>query len=138
MEAMSEFMKQGNDFIVSEQGRANSSLLRDGRGKIAVEVCNGRLNRVFPIVHAPDAPAADRIIHPTSTPLAWSRVEIEIEPANQLSLAVGYIEQLCIRMPELNINCFHLSDIDTIKVLYQLKHARQQARFRKILLYFLF
>src|SRR6185312_3600456 len=137
MEAMSEFMKQGNDFIMSEQGRANSFPMRNRSGKITVEVCNGRLNRVFPIIHAPNIPAADRIIHPASTPLAWSCVEIEIESADELSLTVGYIEQLGIRMPELNRSCFHWGDVDAVKILYQTKHTRQHARLRKILLYFL-
>src|SRR5690348_11150606 len=99
MEAMSEFMKQGNDFIMSEQGRANFLSMRDRSGKITIEVCDGRLNRVFPIVHTPNIPAADRIIHPASTPLARSRIEVEVEPPDKLSLTVGYIEQLGIRMP---------------------------------------
>src|SRR5690349_7129365 len=139
MEAMSEFMKQSNDFIMSEQGRANFLSMRDRSGKVTVEVCDGRLHRVFPVVRASNiAASADRIIHPPSSPLAGSGVEIEIEPAEKLALTVAYIEQLGIRMPELNRGCFHRSDVDAVKILYQTKHTRQHARFREILLYFLF
>ena len=77
VQAMAELVEQRDDVVVREQRR----LAADRRGEVAREVRDRMLHALV------DAPAVDRVVHPRAALLAFARIEVEIELADDRARA---------------------------------------------------
>ena len=125
MESVSEFVEERDDFAVRERRRLTAS-----RGRqVARHVRDRMLNR------AVESPTVDRVIHPGSALLAGARVQVEIELANQFTIAAAHIEEAHALVPNRRIRFLNG---DTVNRFDDTKQSRQHLVFGEILPDFLF
>src|SRR5207245_531797 len=86
VQAVAEFMEQGQDFIVRERGGLARGIFADRRRKIAGEVGDGMLHT------RSDTPPIDRVVHPRAALLARARVKIEVELADERTIVTDDLE----------------------------------------------
>ena len=113
MQAMAEFVEQGGDFIVGQQGR----LAAVGRSEVAHQVGDGALQ------HAINGTAAvTGAIHPGTATLVGAGVQVEEETSDVLAVLLD-LEQAHIRVP--GVEAFKLGDLDAVQALHNGKQAAQ-------------
>ena len=79
VQAVAELVEDRDDLVVRERRR----LAADRRRQVAREVGDRMLHR------APRAAAVDRVVHPRAALLAFARVEVEVELADERAVAVA-------------------------------------------------
>ena len=76
----------------------------------------------------------DRVVHPRAALLAFARMQVEVELADQRAVAVADVEEAHVRMPG---HRRRLADGDAEDRLDQLEQAGEHALLGEVLLHFL-
>ncbi len=125
VQAMAHFMEQGGHFVVAEGGR----LAVGTTAEVAHQVDQRRLHAA---IGARAAVAA--IIHPRATALAFARVQIQIELADQRALRIDQAEEAHILVPHRRAVVLHAQ---AIQLLDHREQAAQHLRLGEVLLHLL-
>ena len=120
VQAMTELVEQGGDFVVREQRR----LAINWRIEIAGEVGDRYLHTLRVAL------ARLALVHPRTASLVRARVQIHIEaPAHDACGITNFIKTR-VRVPELNV-C-DSADFQTIEAAHHIEHATHHLRLGKV------
>lgn len=90
MQAVAHFMEQRGDFAMPERGRH----IATATAEVAHQIHQRRLHAVGGVA------AVAAIVHPRAATLAFARVQVQIELADQLALRIFQAIEAHIRMPD--------------------------------------
>ena len=113
VQAVAEFVEDRDHLVVRERRR----LAVDRRGQVAGEVGDRMLD-----VRA-RAPAVDRVVHPRAALLAFARVQVEIELADQRAVAIDDVEEA--HASDATSAALRLADRDAVDRLDHAEEARR-------------
>ena len=125
MQAVAELVEQRRHFAVREQRLAGR---RRGPEKLHVRYATGCCSRSCACA------AIDRVVHPRAALLAFARVEVEVELADERLMRVEDLEEAHARMPGRRLTGPDLHAVDRFDDAEQ---PGQYAVLREILLHFL-
>ena len=121
VQAVTKLMEQGNHFVMGEERR----FAFHRTVKVTGQVSNGLLQAAIGFTHL-----ADTVIHPSTASFMLAGVEVEIEAAAQFAGFIKQIEELHVRMINLNVGTLLRSD--AVNAFHHFEQTSDRARFREI------